>query len=129
MSSAVSVTNCPQLRRGEKQLDVGKGFWSCKWQDLVCSWMCVMGISLILEDFESGLGDQKKVGKARPPDPWEIVPLPFAMSPIPWTKSPAEPHEKAQTCGCFSLASTFPSGNAPRAFPPQFGSRCAKEKV
>lgn len=97
VSSAVSVTDCPQLRRGEKQLDVGKGFWSCKWQDLVCSWMCVMGISLILEDFESGLGDQKKVGKARPPDPWEIVPLPFAMSPIPWTKSPAEPHEKAQT--------------------------------
>lgn len=47
MSSAVSVKDCHQLRHREKQLDVGKGFWSSKWQDLVCSWMCVMCVSLI----------------------------------------------------------------------------------
>lgn len=82
-----------------------------------------------LQDLESGSGDQKKVGKARPPDPSEIVSLPFAMTPIPWTKSLAEPHEKAQTHGCFSLISPFPSGNASCAFCPQLGSRCAKEKV
>lgn len=82
-----------------------------------------------LEDFESDSGDQKKVGKARPLDSLEIMPVPFAMTAVPWTKSPAEPHKKAQTRGCFLLASTFPSGNASHTFSPHLGSRCAKEKV